>query len=67
MMMGYIDKVKCALRDQHGAIPSGGTEHSPTFINVPDGEYVCEIDGRKDYVKITNMMIGCCNFEEEEQ
>lgn len=64
-MFKYITAIKRAFRDQHGFKPVGGTEHEP-LLNVPDGEYLCNIDGKKDLVKIINGGINCCNFQEEQ-
>lgn len=32
-------------------------------LNVPDGEYPMEIDGKVDKVRIVNGFIHCCNFQ----
>lgn len=61
-MFSYIAKVKRGFRDIHGFIPSGGTDHEPNFDNIPDGEYPMEIDGKMDYVRISNGKMSVCNF-----
>lgn len=62
-MLEYIRAIKRGLRDTHGFIPTGGTDHDPTFDKVPDGTYPMEIDGKTDHVKITGGKISCGNFE----
>jgi hypothetical protein len=32
-------------------------------LNVPDGEYPMEIEGKVDNVRIKDGTISCCNFE----
>ncbi len=65
-MTDYINAVKRGLRDQHGFIPTGGTDIQPLFDDgaVPDGVYPMTIEGKVDRVKIEGGRIDCCNFEE---
>lgn len=63
-MTAYIQAVQCAFRDQHGFRPmAGSTDESPTFDNIPNGTYPMQIDGKTDYVRITDGAISCCNFD----
>lgn len=63
-MISYINAVKRGFRDQHGFVPTGGTNNEPLFDEIPDGEYPMTIDGKVDKVRIVNGCINCCNFEE---
>lgn len=61
-MTEYISAVKRGLRDQHGFVPTGGTDAEPLFDNIPDGLYPMDVDGRIDRVRIEAGRIYCCNF-----
>lgn len=63
-MLEYIRAVKRALRDQHGEIPSGGTEEDPLFSGLPDGDYPMEINGKIDRVVIRDGKVHCGNVYE---
>ena len=64
-MTAYIQMVKRALRDQHGFKPDRGSEQDPVFNSIPEGEYLCVIEGRSDLVKIIGTGIDCCNFQDD--
>jgi hypothetical protein len=32
-------------------------------VGVPDGEYLMTIDGKRDWVRVVDGTICCCNFE----
>lgn len=61
----YIAEVKRGFRDIHGLTPTGGTEQDPTFDNIPDGEYLMEINGKMDRVRVTDDRLFMCNFDED--
>ena len=65
-MTDYIRAVKRGFRDQHGIKPTGGTDYEPLFAEIPDGEYLMTIDGKRDRVRIVGGTISCCNFEVDE-
>lgn len=51
-MLAYVCAVKRAFRDQHGFVPTGGSENDPNFDNIAEGIYECEIQGAKDFVVV---------------
>ena len=62
-MIAYINSIKRAFRDQHNLVPTGGNENEPLFAYIQPGIYPMMIDGRPDYVEITQeQKINCCNF-----
>jgi len=54
---------------QRKFITQYGFKENPTApgvpMDVPDGEYPMEIDGRLDKVRVVDGYIHCCNFEDE--
>lgn len=63
-MTEYILAIKQKLLNVHSAKIIGGTKDDP-LIEIADGEYNCEIDGRTDCIKIVSGRIDCCNFDLE--
>lgn len=61
-MTDYIRAIKVKLRDDYGFKPSRDVGGDLCFDNIPDGEYPMVIEGKRDFVKITNGTISCCNF-----
>ncbi len=61
-MTSYIAEI------QRQMISKYGFKEDPTRpgvpMDVPDGEYPMEIEGKLDKVRITDGKISCCNFEE---
>lgn len=62
-MTSYISEIKRQFRDKYKFKPTGGTEQEPLFNNIPDGTYPMEIEGKTDYITITNGIIKCCNYD----
>ena len=60
-MTQYISAVQKGFIEQHGF--SENPEKPGIPLDVPDGEYPMEIDGKTDKVKIENGKINCCNFD----
>lgn len=60
-MLGYIDEIKRQMIAVYGFKENPGYPGVP--LNVPDGEYPMEIDGKTDKVKIVDGKIHCLNFD----
>lgn len=61
-MLEYIAAVKRGLRDHHGFNPLPGSTENEPLLDVPDGDYPMEINGRLDHVQIRNGKIHCCRW-----
>ena len=57
----YIDEIKRQFITKYGFKENPEIPGIP--MNVPDGEYPMEIDGKTDNVKIVDGKIRCRNFE----
>ena len=57
-MQEYINEIKRLMISQYGFKENQGVP-----MNVPDGRYPMEIEGKTDYVLIKDSKIHCCNFE----
>jgi len=61
-MLEYIDAVKRGLIDEYG-FPENPEKRGCVLGVVPDGEYPMTIAGRRDYVRIQEGRIHCCNWK----
>jgi hypothetical protein len=59
-MIEYISKIQRALIDQYKF--QENPERLGLPMNVPDGEYPMEIDGKLDRVRIKDGRIFCCAY-----
>ncbi len=57
----YIRAVQAKFIEQYGFAEDPERRGVP--LNVPDGDYPMEIEGKLDKVKITDGKISCCNFD----
>jgi hypothetical protein len=60
-MVGYIDEIKKQFISVYGFKENPEKPGLP--MDVPDGEYPMEIEGKIDKVRIENGKIYCCNFK----
>jgi hypothetical protein len=60
-MISYINEIKRLLIDQYGFKEDPLCPGVP--VDVPDGNYPMEIEGKIDYVRIEHGKINCCNFD----
>ncbi len=58
-MTEYVKAIKRALRDQHSFRPLAGSTDDDPKLDVPDGEYLLNIDGHDERVKIENGRLYC--------
>jgi hypothetical protein len=59
-MSTYIQQIQEAFITQHNF--QEDPERPGVPLNVPDGKYSIEIDGKVDTVEIKKGKIYCCNF-----
>ncbi len=62
-MTEYIREIQRQFISKYGF--KERLEKSGIPLDVPDGEYPMEIEGKLDKVRITNGTISCCNFEDK--
>lgn len=56
----YIKEIQKQLIEKYGLKENPDKPGVP--INVPDGEYPMEINGKIDKVRAKNNKTSCCNF-----
>lgn len=62
-MTDYIREIKRQFRDVYHMKPSRTVGDEPCFNHIPDGEYPMKIEGKTDYVRVTDNSISCCNHK----
>jgi hypothetical protein len=60
-MTDYISAIQAKLVSQYGFAERPDAPGVP--VDVPDGQYLMEIAGKLDHVRIVDGKINCCNFE----
>ncbi|MFA6338908.1 MAG: hypothetical protein WCW87_02535 [Candidatus Paceibacterota bacterium] len=64
-MTDYISEIRRQMIKKYGFEEDPLKPGIP--INVPNGTYPMKIDGKMDFVKITDDKISCCNLKKKKK